>query len=64
MSKNNSVKKKKIGITISARALMLLWTNGLNQNIHSFYTVVEKSEKYEPFLVVHCKKDSTEENQF
>ena len=61
VSKRKRAKKKKIGITISARALLLLWTNGLNQNIHSFYTVVEKSLKYEPCLVVHCKKDSTDE---
>lgn len=61
MSKNKRVKKKKIGITISARALLLLWTNGLNQNIHSFYTIVERSSKYLPYLLVHCKKGTKEE---
>lgn len=61
MSKNKNSKKKKIGITISARALILLWTNGLNQNIHSFYTVVESSSKYLPYLLVHCKKGTKEE---
>lgn len=61
MSKNRRIKKKKIGITISGRALILLWTNGLNQNIHSFYTVVEKSLKYDPCLLVHCKRGSKEE---
>ena len=61
MKNSKRIKKKSVGITISARSLILLWTNGLNQNIHSFYTVVESSKRYVPYLVVHCKKDSDEE---
>lgn len=64
MSRNKRrTKKKKIGITMSARALMFLWTNGLNQNIHSFYTVVEQSKKYIPYLIVYCSKNSKDEDK-
>lgn len=58
MAKNRRIKKKKIGITISASSLTSLWTNGLNQNIHSFYTVIERSKKYEPYLIVFCGKSN------
>lgn len=52
MTKSIKNKKPKIGITISVTALNTLWSNGLNQNVHSLYTIINKSQKFCVYLIV------------